>query len=265
MSADGPKAAADAVAAAASHRPRVALVTGGSRGIGAGIASALAAQGLAVVVGYRSRQAEADAVVQQIQRSGGRARAQAIDVADRTSIRAAFAASRDAFGDIDVLVNNAALAQEKPFLSLSDADWDLMQATNLRGPFACAQEALPAMLAQRWGRIINIVSIGGQWGGVNQIHYASAKAGLIGLTKSLAKTFSAQGVTSNAVSPGLVATEMSAAELASEAGLAKARQIPVGRIGSVAEIADAVVFLAGQHSGYITGQTINVNGGMYFG
>lgn len=244
---------------------KTVLVTGGSRGIGAGIARALAAQGLSVVVGYRTGKAAASDVVKQIQADGGNALALPIDVADRGSIRQAFESTRATWGEVSVLVNNAALAQEKPFLTITEADWDTMQATNLRGPFACAQEALPAMLAQGWGRIINIVSIGGQWGGINQIHYASAKAGLIGLTRSLAKTFSGQGVTCNAVSPGLVATEMSAAELASEAGQAKARQIPAGRIGRVDEVADAVSFLASENSSYITGQTINVNGGMYFG
>jgi NAD(P)-dependent dehydrogenase (short-subunit alcohol dehydrogenase family) len=241
------------------------LVTGASRGIGAAIARRLAADGMAVAVGYRQGAAAAAAVVAEITAAGGSAVAQAIDIADRGSIRAALTAIGEQLGPVDILVNNAAIAQEKPFLTISDDDWDAMLATNLRGPFACAQEVLPGMLEGGWGRIVNIVSIGGQWGGINQIHYASAKAGLIGLTRSLAKTFSAQGITCNAVSPGLVATEMTAAELDSPAGREKAKQIPVGRIGTAEEIAAAVAYLVGPGGDYVSGQTLNVNGGMYFG
>jgi acetoacetyl-CoA reductase/3-oxoacyl-[acyl-carrier protein] reductase len=244
---------------------RIAFVTGASRGIGAAIAQKLASQGFPVVVGYHRQAAAAKNVVEQIRQAGGEAKACRIDLVDRKSIQRAFAETVADFGSLDILVNNAGTAQEKPFLSITDEDWDAMLATNLRGPFACAQEALPGMIERNWGRIVNIVSIGGQWGGINQIHYASAKAGLIGLTRSLAKTFSRQGITCNAVSPGLVATEMSAAELDSPAGREKAQQIPVGRIGTAEEIAAAVAYLVGPGSDYISGQTINVNGGMYFG
>jgi NAD(P)-dependent dehydrogenase (short-subunit alcohol dehydrogenase family) len=243
----------------------VALVTGASRGIGAAIAHRLARDGYSVAIAYRERASAAEAVVAQIIAAGGYAHAVPINVGDRASIRTAFAATTAALGPVDILVNNAAVAQEKPFLTLTDEDWDAMLATNLRGPFACAQEALPGMLEQGWGRIVNIGSIGGQWGGINQIHYASAKAGLIGLTRSLAKTFSRQGITCNAVSPGLVATEMTAGELNTPAGLAKAQQIPVGRLGTGEEIAAAVAYLVGPGGDYVSGQTLNVNGGMYFG
>lgn len=244
---------------------RIALVTGASRGIGAAIARRLAADGIIVAVGYRQGSTAAAAVVAEITAGSGCAISQAIDVADRASIRAALGAIGEQQGPVDILINNAAIAQEKPFLTISDDDWDTMLATNLRGPFACSQEVLPGMLERGWGRIVNIVSIGGQWGGINQIHYASAKAGLIGLTRSLAKTFSQQGITCNAVSPGLVATEMTAAELDSPVGREKARQIPVGRIGTAEEIAAAVAYLVGPDGNYVSGQTLNVNGGMYFG
>lgn len=243
---------------------RVALVTGASRGIGAAIAHRLAADGFSVAVGYRERADAAKAVVGQITAAGGRALAVPIDVVERESIRAAYATAAT-LGPLGILVNNAAIAQEKPFLTLTDKDWDAMLATNLRGPFACAQEVLPGMIERGWGRIVNIVSIGGQWGGINQIHYASAKAGLIGLTRSLAKTFSHQGITCNAVSPGLVSTDMSAAELNTATGRAKVQQIPVGRLGFAEEIAAAVSYLTGPSGAYVSGQTINVNGGMYFG
>lgn len=244
---------------------KAAFVTGASRGIGVAIAERLASAGLAVAVGYHRNGDLAEALVQRLRGQGAEAEAVQVNVAERDSVRCAFAVARTALGSLDVLVNNAAIAQEKPFGDITDDDWLAMMATNLQGPFICAQEALPEMVERGWGRIVNMVSIGGQWGGVNQVHYATAKAGLIGLTRSLAKVYSGRGINTNAVSPGLVATDMTAGELQSEAGREKARQIPVGRIGTAAEIAEAVAFLVGPGGDYVTGQTLNVNGGMYFG
>jgi len=188
-----------------------------------------------------------------------------VDVGERQSIRSGVQRAEEHYGaPVSILVNNGAIAQEKPFLELTDNDWDLMLSVNLRGPFALSQEVLPGMLAAGWGRIINLVSIGGQWGGMNQVHYAAAKAGLINLTRSLAKLYSAEGVTCNAVAPGLVATDMTAAELASEEGRAKVERIPSGRLGTSDEIAAAVAWLASDEAAYMTGQTLNLNGGMYF-
>src|SRR6185503_4918583 len=144
-------------------------------------------------------------------------------------------------------------------------DLDTMFAVNLRAPVVCAQTVLPAMLERGWGRIVNISSIGGQWGGVNQVHYALAKAGLNNLSRSLAKLYSARGVTANTVAIGLVETEMSAPELQTAAGKEKVRAIPIGRVATPDEVAGIVVFLASEAASYLTGQTINVNGGMYFG
>ena len=160
------------------------------------------------------------------------------------------------------MVNNAALAQEKPFAAITDADWDRMLAVNLRGAFIVAQETLPAMQAGKWGRIINITSIGGQWGGMRQVHYAAAKAGLINLTHSLARLYSADGITANAISPGLVATAMIRKELKSKSGRQKAAQIPAGRIAEPEEIAAGIIYLASDAAAYVTGQTLNINGGM---
>jgi NAD(P)-dependent dehydrogenase (short-subunit alcohol dehydrogenase family) len=244
---------------------RVAFVTGASRGIGAAIGYNLAQHGLLVAVGYRSNKDNAEEIVNSIRARGGEARVQHIDVADRTSIRTAVTSIKAHLGPIDILINNAALAQEKSFLSITDTDWDLILDSNLRGPFACTQEVLPGMIDRGWGRIVNIASIGGQWGGTNQIHYACAKAGLIGLTRSLAKTFSVNGVTINAVSPGLINTDMTQVELHTAEGQKKVSAIPVSRIGTTKEVANAVSFLVLPGSEYITGQTINVNGGMYFG
>jgi NAD(P)-dependent dehydrogenase (short-subunit alcohol dehydrogenase family) len=244
---------------------RVALVTGGSRGIGRAIASTLAIRGHAVALTYATHEQDARAIAAEIQADGGQAMAVRLVAEDRGTITRAVQEVRAAFGTIGVLVNNAAIAQEKPFLDLTDDDWDRMLAVNLRGPFACAQAVLPDMLQQRWGRIISISSIGGQWGGMNQVHYACAKAGLNNLTRSIAKLYSSQGVNANTVAAGLVSTTMIANELETPAGREKVRNIPVGRIASVDEIARVVAFLASDDAGYITGQTINANGGMYFG
>jgi NAD(P)-dependent dehydrogenase (short-subunit alcohol dehydrogenase family) len=244
---------------------RVALVTGGSRGIGRAIATTLAARGHAVALTYATSEREARAAAEEIGRNGGQAMAVRLVAEDRATISRAVSDVRDGLGSIAVLVNNAAIAQEKPFLELTDADWDRMLAVNLRGPFTCAQEVLPDMLKQRWGRIINISSVGGQWGGMLQVHYACAKAGLNNLTRSLAKLYTARGVMTNTVAAGLVSTQMIANELETAAGKEKVRNIPVGRIATPDEIARVVAFLVSDDAGYITGQTINANGGMYFG
>ena len=240
---------------------RSALVTGASRGIGKAIAALLLERGYKVACGYRAQHGMTAAL------AAGHADAfpVKIDIHERASVQGALAATAKRFGHpIDILINNAAIADEKPFETITDADWDRMLQTNLRGPFIAAQEALPAMIEKRWGRIVNIVSIGGQWGGMRQVHYAASKAGLINLTQSLARLYSAHGITSNAVSPGLVGTDMAQNELQSESGRAKLAQIPLGRIAAPHEIAAAVAFLCSEEASYITGQTINVNGGMLF-
>jgi acetoacetyl-CoA reductase/3-oxoacyl-[acyl-carrier protein] reductase len=243
-----------------SERTRVALVTGASRGLGAGIAAALAGAGLRVAVGYREREDAA----QDVAASLPDARAVRLDLADAASVAAAFAHVTDELGAPDVLVNNAGMAQEKPFLELTDDDWERMLSVNLLGAVRCARQALPAMLERGFGRVVNVSSIGGQWGGVNQLHYAASKAALINFTRSLARLYSGGGVTANALAPGLVATEMSAPELDTDAGRAKVAGIPAGRLGTVAEVGAAVAWLCSDEAGYVTGQTLNLNGGMYF-
>ena len=237
--------------------PKLALVTGAGSGIGKDTALALLAAGYRVACGYNTSRAGAEAIRHP------NARAVKIDIASRASVRRALAEVRKAFRrDIDILVNNAALVQEKPFESLTDADWDRMLAVNLRGAFILAQETLPAMARRKWGRIVNITSIGGQWGGMRQVHYAAAKAGLINFTHSLARLYSPLGITANAVAPGLVATDMIRKELTSKSGKQKATQIPVGRIAEPDEIAAGVVYLVSDGAAYVTGQTLNINGGM---
>lgn len=241
---------------------KIAFVTGASRGIGHAIGKELLAVGYRVALGYLSHEKGA----RELADSNENALSVQVDVSRREAIRKAVSLSQNHFGGkIDILINNGAIAQEKPFSTITDSDWDNMLATNLRGPFAFCQEVVPGMLENRWGRIVNIVSIGGQWGGYNQVHYAAAKAGLINLTQSLAKIYSKYGITANAVSPGLVATDMTYAELSTEAGKEKVEKIPIGRTGTVVEIGCVVRFLCSEEASYITGQTINVNGGMYFG
>jgi len=241
---------------------RLVFITGASRGIGREIARKFLEKGYQVAAGYNRNQDG----LQDIYRNSPDLFPVQLDISNRGTVRNALSCITEHFGtNVEILVNNAAIAQEKPFLEITDDDWQRMLAVNLQGPFILTQEVLPAMLEQKWGRIINISSIGGQWGGFNQVHYAAAKAGLINFTQSLAKLFSSQGVTANAVSPGLVATDMTAAELDSEAGKEKVKGIPAGRIGTVEDVAAAVLFLASEEAAYITGQTINVNGGMYFG
>ena len=242
-----------------SESAKVALVTGAGSGIGRASALALLEAGTLVACGYNHNRTGAERVA----KAHPGAFAVKIDIGSRASVKRALAASARHYGrGVDILVNNAALVQEKPFETLSDADWDRMLAVNLRGPFIVAQECLPSMLKRKWGRIINITSIGGQWGGMRQVHYAAAKAGLINLTHSLARLYSGAGITANAIAPGLVATGMIQKELKSKAGKKKASQIPLGRIAEPDEIAAGVVYLASEAAGYVTGQTLNINGGM---
>ena len=183
---------------------------------------------------------------------------------NRKSIKNVIHLSKMEFGMIDILVNNAAIAQEKSFNSITDDDWNQMMSINLRGPFCLTQELLPDMIQSQWGRIINISSIGGQWGGYNQVHYAASKAALINFTQSIARIYSGHGITSNAIAPGLIDTDMISSELNTDAGKEKVANIPVKRLGTVKEVGSAVAYLVSDEASYITGQTININGGMLF-
>jgi len=243
---------------------KVAFITGGSRGIGEGLVRAISKAGANVVLTYNENAEKAELVCEELRRSGSQAFALKMHAEDRESVKNAISKTVEKYGKINILINNAGIAQEKPFDTITDDDWDYMMSVNLRGPFSLIQEVMPFMVEDGWGRIINISSIGGQWGGFNQVHYAAAKAGLINLTRSIAKIYSAQGVTSNAIAPGLVATDMAGAELDSEAGKAKVSGIPSGRIGTVDDIGSAAVYLASDDASYVTGQTLNLNGGMYF-
>ena len=209
-----------------------------------------------VVIGFMSQKTKANDMVKNIDSLNGEAVAMHCDISNRSSIQEVVAKIKH----IDILINNAGISQSKDFLDITDEDWNQMININLRGAFICSQEVIPSMLNRNWGRIINITSIGGQWGGINQVHYASSKAGLTGLSMSLARLYSGKGITSNSISPGIIETEMTS-WIKNEDKQILTQDIPVGRFGLVEEVAEVVSFLASDASGYITGQTINVNGG----
>ena len=245
---------------------KVCLVTGGSRGIGKGIVEVLASSGYQVAFTYRVNKSISEKFMEEQNRQGLKTFTTEMDITDRNSIKRGLNQVQTFFKKpVSILVNNAAIAQEKPFSNITDQDWEAMLRTNLQGPFMIVQEVLPDLIRNKFGRIVNITSVGGQWGGFNQVHYASSKAALINFTQSIAKIYSRDGITSNAVAIGLAKTDMSGAELESEEGKEKVANIPVGRVGTIQEIAHTVKFLISEEASYITGQTINVNGGMYFG
>jgi len=243
-------------------KDKVALITGGSRGIGKAIALELALRGYKTIFTYNKNLQLAKEVKKTITSKGLQAEYFKLDQSKRRNVRDLINKIIKTFNSIDILVNNAAISQEKPFEDISDKDWEYMMKVNLQGPFMLIQEVLPIMIKKNWGRIINIVSIGGQWGGFNQVHYAASKAALINLTHSIAKLYSKYNITSNAVSPGLVLTDMSKREISSKQGKEKIKNIPLNRIAKPEEVAKVVAFLASEDASYITGQTINVNGGM---
>ena len=245
-----------------SDLPKVALVTGGSRGIGRTVAERLAADGFEVYFTYVSRPEAAEEVVASIERAGGKARAFQLDSGDRDAVAAFFKDEIKGKVSLDVLVNNAGVTRDGLMMRMKDEDWDTVLAVNLTGCFVFLKEASKIMGRQRFGRIVNITSVVGQMGNAGQANYASAKAGLIGLTKSAARELASRGITVNAVAPGFIETDMTAA-LPEKAVEAMLEQIPLKSLGQSEDIAAAVSFLAGPGAGYITGQVLGVNGGMY--
>jgi 3-oxoacyl-[acyl-carrier protein] reductase len=237
------------------------MVTGASRGIGRACALELAKAGARVVVAARQLD-KLEEVASEIRTAGGEAFVVALDLASHESIKAAISTASKEFGRIDILVNNAGVTRDNLALRMKPDDWNIVLQTNLSGAFFCIQQVISPMMRERWGRIVNISSVVGQAGNPGQANYVASKAGLIGLTKSLAQELASRNITVNAVAPGFIETDMTGV-LKDEQKARITQGIPMGRIGNPAEVAAAVRFLASEEASYITGNVIDVNGGMY--
>lgn len=246
-----------------SLQGRTALVTGASQGIGRACALALARAGARVALAARN-QDKLNQVAAEIASQGGAAAVFTLDLAGEDSIKACAKAAIAHFGSIEILVNNAGVTRDTLALRMKRSDWDEVLQTNLTGAFLMTQAMLSPMLKARWGRIINITSVVGETGQAGQANYAASKAGLIGLTKSLARELASRNITVNAIAPGYIETAMTAA-LDEKQRASILAQIPLGRVGTDADIASAVGFLASEEASYITGHVLDVNGGMYMG
>jgi 3-oxoacyl-[acyl-carrier protein] reductase len=242
---------------------RVALVTGASQGIGRGCALALAEAGATVALAARNETKLAE-VAAEIAAAGGSAHVFALDVGSEDSIKECAKAVIAQLGKVEILVNNAGITRDMLTLRMKRKDWDDVLTTNLTGAFLMTQAVMGSMLKARWGRVINITSVVGETGQAGQANYAASKAGLIGLTKSLARELASRTITVNAVAPGYIETAMTSV-LTDEQRAAMTSQIPLARAGTDRDIAAAVAFLASEEAGYITGHTLDVNGGMYMG
>jgi len=242
---------------------RVAFVTGASQGIGRACALKLAAAGAAVAVAARNQE-KLDELVKEIAGGGGKAAAFALDVTDEEQIKSAIKAAIAQLGKIDILVNNAGITRDQLLLRLKRSDWDAVLQTNLTSAYLCSQAVASPMLKQRWGRIINITSVFGQMGQAGQANYAASKAGLIGLTMAIARELGSRNITCNAVAPGFIETPMTEV-LGADFKENAAKQIPLGRVGAPADVANAVAFLGSDEASYITGHVLSVNGGLLMG
>jgi 3-oxoacyl-[acyl-carrier protein] reductase len=246
-----------------SFSGRVAFVTGASQGIGRACALKLARAGAAVAVAARNQE-KLNELVHEITAAGGQASSFPLDVTDEEQIKSAIRTAITHFGKIDILVNNAGITRDQLVMRMKRADWDAVVQTNLTSAYLCTQQVTSSMLKQRWGRVINITSVFGQMGQAGQANYAASKAGLIGLTMAIARELGSRNITCNAVAPGFIETAMTEV-LGDEFKQSAAKQIPLGRVGTVDDVANAVAFLASDEAAYITGHVLNVNGGMLMG
>ena len=242
---------------------RVALVTGASQGIGRSCALKLASTGATVALAARNPE-KLNELVREITGAGGKAAAFPVDVGDEAQIKSACQSAITQFGKIDILVNNAGITRDQLVIRMKRSDWDVVLSTNLTSAYLCIQQVIGSMLKQRWGRIINIASVFGQMGQAGQANYAASKAGLIGLTMAIAREVGSRTITCNAVAPGLIETAMTTG-LGDEFRQNAVKQIPLGRVGSPEDVANAVAYLASEEASYITGHVLNVNGGLLMG
>lgn len=240
---------------------KIAIVTGASRGIGRAIAKSLAREGATVIVNYNGSEAKAEEVVKEIEADGGKAEAVQCNVSDYENAGNMIKQVLEKYKRVDILVNNAGITKDNLMMAMSEHDFDDVLDINLKGSFNCIKHLTRSMLKQRAGRIINISSVSGVLGNAGQANYCASKAGLIGLTKSVARELGSRGITVNAVAPGFITTEMTEV-LSEEVKAAATNSIPMKRFGTTDDIADTVVFLASDKAGYITGQVICVDGGM---
>ena len=240
---------------------QVVMVTGGARGIGKAIAEKAAAQGADLVIADVSLQS-AEETARELSEKGVKAKAVNLDVSKSSDVTKVFEEVVKELGRIDVLVNNAGITRDSLLLRMKEEDWDLVLSINLKGVFLCSKEAVKVMVKQRYGRIVNIASVVAFMGNPGQANYSASKAGIIGLTKTTAREYANRGITANAVAPGFISTAMTDA-LSENIKQEMLKSIPLGRFGSVDDVANAVTFFAMPGNGYITGQVIHVNGGMY--
>jgi len=241
---------------------KIAVVTGGSRGIGRAVSIALAEAGAHVLVNYRSNEAAAKETLRLIERAGGTGEILAFDVADPESVDTAIKDAAKRHGHLDILVNNAGISIDQLLLRVSAKDLEMTWATNVNGAVFCAKACIRPMMRNKWGRIISLSSVVAESGNTGQVVYSASKAALLGMTRTLAREYASRGITVNAVAPGFIETDMTA-DLSETAKQGIVDQTPIGRIGRPEEVAAAVVFLASEEASYITGQVVRVNGGMH--
>jgi 3-oxoacyl-[acyl-carrier protein] reductase len=240
---------------------RVAVVTGGGRGIGRAVAVRLANEGANVAISYRSNGTAAEEVAREVRATGAECEIFKGDVASPEDVDALFKGVGEAFGPVEILINNAGLTRDNLMMRMKESEFDEVLSTNLKGTYLCTRAALRPMIRARWGRIINVSSVVGLVGNAGQANYAASKAGIIGFTKSVSREVAQRGITANVVAPGYVETELTSS-LSEEVKDRIKGQVPAGRFAEAEEVAEVVAFLAGEGAGYITGQTVAVDGGM---
>ena len=240
---------------------KVAIVTGASRGIGRSVAISLAKAGAKVVINYAGNTAAAEEVKAIIEAAGGQGLLVQADVANEDAVAAMVKQTVNAFGRIDILVNNAGITRDNLLMRMKEGDWDDVMNTNLKGIFMCTKAISRVMMKQKYGKIINMTSVVGLTGNAGQSNYAAAKAGVIGFTKSMAKELASRGITVNAIAPGFINTDMTSV-LSNQIKDELIAKIPLGRLGSTEDVAAAVLFLVSDSANYVTGQTLNIDGGM---